>query len=449
MFFSLKDSAATSPAWTGYQGLLRTQWLAPTDIDNEQLRRFRELLAHSIRHVPYYRERLAGIDPAAVQSMADLRCIPLLQRETYQRRHAEFAAAALPEGTAAAGECSTSGTSGIPIEVRHTNVSQTWWQACYLRDLEWAGLDPTGRLAALRTVSGLNDEQRKQFREGISVPFWHRSLNDLIQSGDSYGMDLHQEPTRQLDWLRRVQPDYLLSYPSNLEYLATLLHEQAKPIPNLKVIQTFAETLTDDVRARIEVGFGVPVKNLYSSCEAGYIGSTCPAGHGLHVHAENVLVEVLNNAEEPCSVGERGSVVLTTLHNYLTPFIRYEIMDEATVGPACSCGRGLPLLTHVWGKQRPMFHLPGGGRKSPVELVENLRKLGGLRQHQIIQRQVEHVLLRLVPAQDWSDARLDNVKHLFNDFFGAPIHVEIEMLERLPLPASGKLIDVICEVATH
>ena len=75
-----------------------------------------------------------------------------------------------------------------------------------------------------------------------------------------------------------------------------------------------------------------------------------PGRARLHVHAENVIFEVLNDNDQPCVSGETGRVVLTTLHNFRNPFIRYEIGDLVTLGPMrCPCGRGLLTLTRVLG----------------------------------------------------------------------------------------------------
>lgn len=436
--------------WLAYRELGRTQWLDPAAVRERQLEQVRLLLAHCAAHVPYYRELLAraGVRPATVTTLHDFRRIPVLPRSVYRERTAEFRADQLPPGTTEAGPSHTSGTSGIPIELRQTNVVRLWWLAFYLRDLEWSGLNPRGTLAGIRTAKLMDPEEKRRFMEGgIAVPCWNPHLDGLIHSGPSYGMDLHQDPRRQLDWLLGLQPDYLLSFPSNLDFLGSLLRERGERIAGLHAIQTFAETLTEEVQARIESAFGVPVKNLYSCSEAGYVASPCPAGHGLHVHAENVLLEVLDEQGRPCPPGRRGKVVLTALHNFLTPFIRYEILDEATLGPEpCPCGRGLPLLTRVWGKCRPLMHLPGGRRKVPVALAECFRTMAGVRQHQVVQRAVDHVVVRLVPDRHWTADLPDQIRRVFEEFFEGPVRIDFELVERLPLPPGGKVVDVICEI---
>ena len=205
-----------------------------------------------------------------------------------------------------------------------------------------------------------------------------------------------------MQWLLEVEPAYLLSYPPNLEFLAGLLADSGRRLDSLRAIQTVGETLTDETRAGIETGFGVPVKNTYSCVEAGYLASPCPAGHGLHVHAENVLLEVLDESDQPCGAGQVGRVLLTALHNFHTPFIRYEILDGAALAPdRCPCGRGLPLLTQVLGKRRPQFRLPDGRRKDSGFLVRQLRKLGTI----ISTRSFS--ALPITSSSAWSRACLD------------------------------------------
>jgi phenylacetate-CoA ligase len=437
-----------APAWCAVRMLDHTQWLNPAIIVEGQLRQLRLLLTHCAQHVPYYADLLAqaGIEPESIRTLDDFRRLPLLRRETYQARAADCLARDLPPGLVEAGRGMTSGTTGVPIQVRYTSATQIWWLACYLRDLEWGGFDPRQRLATIRSF-GHDHPQLPRLQEGVTLPHWHPALASLIMSGPAHGMDVRQDPRRQLDWLRRIAPVYLLSLPADLEFLGDLLKESGERLTSLRAIQSYDNTLTEQAQARIEAAFGVPVKNLYSSAEGGYLASSCPEGHGMHVHAENVLLEVLDDDGRPCRPGETGRVVLTTLHNFLTPFVRYEICDEATAGAErCPCGRGLPLLARVLGKVRPLFRLPDGGSRSPNFLVESIREVQGIRQQQLIQRAADHVVVRVVVTSDWSPESAAQVQRIVDEFFGGSVRLEVEVLDRLEQPPRGKLRDVVCEV---
>lgn len=434
--------------WAAYWELSRSQWLSAAELEQRQLAQVRLLLEHCLHHVAYYRQTLRGLAPQDIRTLADFRQLPLLARPTYQARYPEFHAETLPDQTVRTGVANSSGTSGVPIEVQLTNVTSLWWLAFYLRDLEWSGIDPRGVSATIRTQSFADPERQRQFHLGLSQPCWNTYLDELIESGPSHGLDLHQDPAYQLQWLQHVQPTCLLSYPSNLAHLADLMQVRGISLPTLRVLQTFAETLHPQTEQHLKAVFGVPVKNLYSCAEAGYVASPCPLGHGLHVHAENVLLEVLDAQGQPCAPGAMGRVILTPLHNFATPLIRYDILDEVTPGPAsCPCGRHLPLLLAVHGKQRPLLRFPGGRVRNSVGLVEALRNLGGVSQQQVVQRAIDHMLIRVVPSSGWSLTQGERIRHVAAEYCGADVRIEVEILPCLSRPTGGKLLEVVSELS--
>ena len=433
-----------SQLWAMFLELERTQWLDAAALDAAQLTQVRALLSHCVQHVPYY--QAAGIVPADVRSMADFRRIPILQRRSLSGAVPTVLRRRCPTASSRRRGCATSGTSGLPIEVLQTNLVNMWWLVFQLRNLRWSAIDPRGSLAAIRTIQS-SESDRPRLLEGVSLPYWGQQLHSLIETGPSYAMDIHQEPRRQLDWLPRCGRITSSAIRRTWSSWPDCCAKSANDCPACAPSKVSAKRSPRRCALRIEEGFGVPVKNTYSCVEAGYLASPCPEGHGLHVHAENVLLEVLDESGHPCRPGETGRVVLTTLHNYLTPFVRYEILDGATLGPErCPCGRGLPLLTRVLGKQRPQFRLADGRRKDSGFLVRHLRRLGGYHQHQIVQRAVDHVIVRLVPDRSWTADHPAQVVQGVRDYFEAPIRVDVETPERLEITPAGKLHDVICEI---
>jgi phenylacetate-CoA ligase len=440
--------AEVSQLWAAYQTLDRTQWLNHAELEEMQLRQLRVLLAHCFHQVPYYRRLLSatGMASRPIDSLSSLRRLPLLTRKLYQKHYPDLQACSLPAGMVTAGSSYTSGTNGVPIQVLKTNRDALWWSAYYLRDLEWSGLDPRGRLAAIR-LTALRREDLPAALEGTSFPYWTQFCEVLLETGPAYLMDIRQEPRRQLSWLAAVRPDYLVSLPSNLELLAGLLSEQGQRLPQLRAIQAVGEPLSAMARQRIEAGFGVPVRNLYSTTEAGYVASPCPLGHGLHVHAESVLAEVLDAEDRPCQPGQTGRLVLTTLHNFVTPFIRYDILDDVTLAPGpCPCGRGLPLWTHVDGRRHPLLHLRNGRRKSSMGITLGLRKVGGCHQFQFIQRGIDHVVVRVVPDSTWRDEHAERMRQCVREECEGPIRVDVEVKDCLERPDGGKLRIAAVEV---
>jgi phenylacetate-CoA ligase len=434
--------------WAAFQELDRTQWLRPDEIAALQLGQLRTLLSHCFAHVPYYRRVMieAGLGERPLDTLAELSRMPLLTRALYQEHSEELKAQSLPPGMGETWDGFTSGTNGVPIHVRKTDRDGLWWNAFFLRDLQWGGLDPRGRLASIRLLTTDREKLPRALEGGMS-PYWTKVCGSLLETGPSYAMDIRQDPRRQLAWLREVQPNYLISLSSNLEYLAGLVEESGQRLPELRIIQAVGESLSASSRRRIESGFGVPVRNLYSSMEGGYMASTCPSGAGLHVHAENILAEVLDARDRPCLPGQTGRLVFTSLHSFLCPFIRYDILDEVTLATEpCPCGRGLPLWTAVEGRRHPLLHLPDGSRKSSMGITLGVRQVGGVHQFQIVQKATDLVVLRVVPSREWHAESAQRMQNVVRQELGPAMRVEVEEREWLERPGGGKLKIVVNEL---
>ena len=80
----------------------------------------------------------------------------------------------------------------------------------------------------------------------------------------------------QVDWLRRVNPRYLLTYPSNLSALLELFESAGERLPGLSQVRTIGETVTPELRDSCQRVWGVPVVDIYRSQEFGYIALQCP-----------------------------------------------------------------------------------------------------------------------------------------------------------------------------
>ena len=106
--------------------------------------------------------------------------------------------------------------------------------------------------------------------------------------------------------------------------------------------------------------------DTYSSQEVGVIAIECPQGDGYHAMSEGLVVEVLRDDGEPCAAGETGHVVVTDLTNFATPLIRYDLADLAEAAGPCACGRGLPRIRRILGRERNLLRLPDGRRFWPL-----------------------------------------------------------------------------------
>jgi phenylacetate-CoA ligase len=199
------------------------------------------------------------------------------------------------------------------------------------------------------------------------------------------------------------------------------------------------EVLEPGLRRLARETWGVPVRDNYSCEELGILALECPAAEGkLHVQAERALLEVVDDAGQPVPPGGVGRVLATGLFNYATPLIRYELGDRAVLGGPCRCGRGLPVLDRLVGRERQSVRLPSGARLFPTLDFEPLLLAGGVRQYQVVQTGVEEMRLNLVAdrplAAEAEAAIVERLRHNF----GHPFRFDFVYLEAIPRGPGGK-----------
>lgn len=164
--------------------------------------------------------------------------------------------------------------------------------------------------------------------------------------------------------------------------------------------------------------------------------------------AESVLVEALDAAGDPCAPGETGRLVISSLHNFAMPLIRYELRDYATVGEPCACGRTLPTLACISGRERNMVRLPDGTAHWPMVGFHRFREIAPVRQYQLIQHTLQSVEVRLVCDRALSTAEEAQLGAVIRKALGHPFGLTFTYYEReLPRAANGKFEEFVSRLA--
>jgi phenylacetate-CoA ligase len=238
------------------------------------------------------------------------------------------------------------GTTGAPVRAVGTRVTGALWQAITLRDLAWHPRDVTGKLAVVQADAGDTIPP-----EGVDRAGWGPAIDLVYESGPCALFSASHDVGAQADWLVRQQPDYLLSSPSNLLALADHFQANGLKLGSLRGITSGGAVLAPEVRDACRATWGAEIVDMYSTQEVGYVALQCPASESYHVQSEVLYVEVLDDDGQPCRPGQVGRVVVSTLHNFAMPLLRYDLGDLAEVGRGCPCGRNLPVLTRIVGRQ--------------------------------------------------------------------------------------------------
>ena len=125
--------------------------------------------------------------------------------------------------------------------------------------------------------------------------------------------------------------------------------------------------------------------------------------------AETVIVEVIGADGSPCREGEIGKVVVTDLHNFASPMIRYVLGDFAEMGGRCACGRGLPTLRRILGRERNLIVKADGTRHWPLVGFHQFDEVARIRQYQFVQHSLQAIEFKVVSDAElttWRDRRL-------------------------------------------
>jgi phenylacetate-CoA ligase len=413
-----------------------SEWWSAERLLENQLRQISALLIHAVNSVPYYKEKLRHhtIPPPPYMTMADFQQLPLLRRADIQSAGKELASRAVPVSHGKPFEIRSSGSTGRPIRVLGTGLTGIYVRALTIRGHLWHGRDLTAKNVDIRTARTKEDSKKKH------------SWSPVPDGGESVRLDINLPIHVLLEQLIREDPTYLQTHPYTLKGLIENSVERGVQLKNLREVRTFGEALDQGIRDAARTHWGVEVIDNYSAMEMGTMAHQCPENENLHVQSESVLVEVLGDDDKPCSPGEAGRVVVTALHNFATPLIRYEIGDYAEVGETCACGRGLPVLKRILGRERNFLVLPSGEKRFPEAWKALTDIAPEIRQFQLIQKSVDEILLKLVVASPLAHTQESQLTSYLTEKFGHKFNFRFQYVDEIPRGANGKFEEFKSEV---
>ena len=428
--------------------LENSQWWPTEILESFQFKQLTKVLSHAYRTIPFYHDCFdkAGINPQEVHTKEQLSKIPLLTRQQVQKAGHGLLSNNIPKSHGPTFETSTTGATGLPVKVTNTILASQFWKVLYLREHQWHDRDLSQILAAIR----YHKKDSAMPPAGERAKVWGSPELGTFKTGPAVLLNITSSIAEQADWLCLHNPAYLMSYPSNIMALANHFITEGKTIPNLVQVRTVGEILGSEVRHACREAWKVPVVDMYSCQELGVIALQCPEHKHYHVQAESLVVEILNEQDQPCAPGEIGRVVITTLHNFAMPLIRYEVGDYAQVGESCECGRGLPVLTKVLGRQRNLLTLPNGEKTWPVlGFINKLTKDFPITQAQFIQTSIDCIKARLVTEQSLNKEEEKKIISIIQKKLNYPFTIEIEYLDIIPRSKGGKYEDFKSEFSSR
>ncbi|HTP95661.1 MAG TPA: hypothetical protein VMK05_07400 [Burkholderiales bacterium] len=415
--------------------LQQSEWWPAARIEAQQYAQLAQVLRHAHATVPFYRRRFddCGFDPAHELTPETFRRLPLLARSEVQVNDLTSSAPPPAHGTVMASQ--TSGSTGTPVRYKGTDLTQFMWNVFTLREVLWHRRDLGASYGVIRMA----------VKEGVQ-PGWSVATEMAFRTGPAAFLPIDTELSRQIEWLSAQRPAYLLSYASNLHALALRCLERGVRMPFVKEVNSIGEVVSGEMRRDCARAWDAKLVDMYTAQELGYLALQCPEHEHYHVQSENVLLEVLREDGTPCAPGEIGEVVVTTLHNFAMPLIRYRLGDYAQVGPACPCGRGLPVLTRILGRVRNMLTLPNGEKRWPLIGCRGYGEPWLIRQFQFTQSSLDEIEVRLVTGRPLTAAEEAGLRRSIIDSLGHPFRLRLIYCAAIERGAGGKFEDFRSEL---
>lgn len=424
-----------------YDMLMESQYWLPETMVAYQRSQLAQLLRHARANVPFYERRLDPVfTPSGDIDWDRWEEIPIVTRHDMSAHRAAMLAVAVPRGHGQASTVASSGSTGEPVQITSNRLTfltsnANRWRAQRWHDLDWSAA----------YTARIGSDPRSVYPHGFLRGRWGPSWDAAAQRGQAF--ELHSDATMQenLEFIARTGSRYYSTGPKTLHVLA-LEAERLGIDLQLHYVLAQGGHMDDEDKAVCRRVFGARSLELYSSKEGGPLAYPCAHGTGMHINAESVLVEIVDDAGRAVAPGVSGRVIVTPFVSTAQPLIRYEQGDIARFGPPCSCGRHLPVLAAIEGRSIAIFSHPDG-RQVATMLGSGARTALNCSFWQIAQVGPLQFEVRYVPRDGSVAADEATARAEFHAAFFADAEVRFVPMHEIPLTAAGKYVEYINEWA--
>jgi len=367
------------------------------------IRQFQEkevlhLLGYLREFSPFYREWFAnhGIQPSTVKSLNDLWLIPPVTKEHLQEQNWDFLCV---DKSKIAEYTTTSGTLGRPVIIALTQKDQE--RLSYNEYISFCCAEGTEN-----DIYQLMLTLDRQFMAGMAYYNGIRKLGaGVLRVGPGV-------PSLQWENIRRIQPTTIVAVPSFIVKLIAFAKEHNIDINDCSVKS--AVCIGENIRnvdfslnvlgKKITEQWNIKLYSTYASTEMQTAFTECGEGKGGHHQPDLLVVELLDENNQPVPANTPGEVTITTLGIEGMPLVRYKTGDVCMYfDEPCSCGRNTLRLSPVLGRKKQMIKFKGT-TLYPSALFDMLNDMNQVLDYviEVSTNEVglDEVLLHIVPASN-------------------------------------------------
>lgn len=355
--------------------------------------------------------------------------LPVISKENLKHNYREFVSSAYDMGDLVT--MKTSGSYGAPMQYHLDRAKKQRQLIELVYYNNWANYKVGMR--HVLNITGSNKSKALMFVQNETI-YCFPELQGRWRD------DLRAE-------LKQGKVKIYIGFASAVEELAAYCHT-LKDIPadfSLLGMITISEALNEPARDRAEQVFGCPVISRYAAMELGVLAHECPEAKKHHLNSANYHIEMLSlDSDEPVKAGEVGRVVVTDLHNFGVPLLRYDTGDLAVLSDQeCSCGRKGPIFERIEGRLVENIFDEKGRRLSGFTISYLLRDYTEIIRYQFIQKDEKKFFLKLVTGNNFLIE--DEICEKIKEKLGRGIDLRIDYVQDIQPLKSGKRPYVINE----
>ena len=401
------------------------------ELENFRDEKLRKLIIHCYQNVPYYRHTMdkERLRPTDIRAAGDLSKLPVLTKDTLRKHWKALRAQNIPEKHVSI--VSTGGTTGEPIRVCKDRECQAWENMCAARGWSWGGLQATEpRIRLLGGSLGIA-------KPGIKAGFRTALRGDLVLPA----FELRQSTaTTYFDKIRKSKCRFLVGYASAIYRLAVLAKDMGEELGFAAVFPT-AELMLPDWEKVIRQVFKCAVLPFYGCGEVNSLGFYVAKSNAYLIPEEHALIEVMRGDSSTGLSGD-GPFLITNLDNYAMPIVRYANGDAGKIIPAIESSP-FSMIERLDGRFNS-FLMTDSGDLIPGTIGTHIFRLcTSVKKYQIIQAEPLRVVIRVSPKDGFCKDEEDLVLRLFAEHLGRRMKINIEKVDNIPSPPSGKSVFVI------
>ncbi|MFH2059862.1 MAG: hypothetical protein ABIJ59_13290 [Pseudomonadota bacterium] len=408
------------------------QYLSPNELVEHQEKKLRKLIYHAYHNVKYYRELFDSVNlkPGDIVSVSDLCKIPITEKKNLQQRSDHELIA---RGTSIK-ECITkytSGSTGHPLKIIMNAWERDYQILLNLYILMENGFKLNDKLAYI--INPFRFPKSK---------YWFQNLGILRREY----LSVFDFPDKHSNILKKMNPDIIYGYPSNLTLLAEYIQRKKISSISPKMVFSVAEALEPKARDLINSVLGVSTCDILGTIELGDIAWQCEHRKGYHVNSDAVIIEYIKD-NKPVKLGEEGKIVCTNLFNFTMPFIRYAVNDLCIPSDRqCDCGRSLPLIEKINGRANDFITLPDGSSVASCFLVITMQNFHDVAHYRVIQENKKQLRIQIVKGRGYCNTTGEKIKNEIERAVENKLQARIEIKDKIERDPSGKIRTVVSHI---